>query len=75
MILSYEVIVYSMHPKSHYIAFDQTLSLYTYASRISKDLGPVVKSIVSLTKSLRLQLVKYIPTALSNMLLLFVGKM
>ena len=28
MILSYEVIVNSIHPKSLYIAFDQTLSPY-----------------------------------------------
>ena len=39
------------------------------------DLGPVVQSIVSLTKSLRCQLVKYMPTILSNTLLFFVGKM
>ena len=37
--------------------------------------GPVVQSIVSLTTSLRRQLVKYIPTKLSNTLLFFVGKM
>ena len=75
MILSYEVIVYSMHPKSHYIAFDQTLSQYTFASRISKDLGLVVQSIVSLTTSLRRQLVKFMWTTLSNTLLFFVEKM
>ena len=38
-------------------------------------LGPVVQSIVSLTTSLRRQLVKYMWTTLSNMLLFFVGKM
>ena len=39
-------------------------------------MGPVVQSIVSLTKSLRRQLVKYICVLqLSNMLLFFVGKM
>ena len=37
--------------------------------------GPVVQSIVSLTTSLRPQLVKYMPTKLSNTLLFFVGKM
>ena len=37
--------------------------------------GPVVQSIVSLTTSLRLQLVKYMQTIVSNMLLFFVGKM
>ena len=40
-----------------------------------KALGPVVQSIVSLTTSLRHQLVKYMHTTLSNMLLFFVGKM
>ena len=39
------------------------------------DQGPVVQSIVSLTTSLRRQLVKYMPTKLSNTLLFFVGKM
>ena len=39
------------------------------------DLGPVVQSIVSLTTSLRRQLVKYMLTILSNTLLFFVGKM
>ena len=39
------------------------------------QLGPVVHSIVSLTTSLRRQLVKYMPTKLSNTLLFFVGKM
>ena len=38
-------------------------------------LGPVVQSIVSLTTSLRLQLVKYMQTRVTNMLLFFVGKM
>ena len=38
-------------------------------------LGPVVQSIVSLTTSLRRQLLKHIPTKLSNTLLFFVGKM
>ena len=38
-------------------------------------LGPVVQSIVSPTTSLRHQLVKYMPTTLSNTLLFFVGKM
>ena len=38
-------------------------------------LGPVVQSTVSLTTSLRRQLVKYMPTKLSNTLLFFVGKM
>ena len=38
-------------------------------------LGPVVQSIVSLTTSLRHQLIKYMPTKLSNTLLFFVGKM
>ena len=37
--------------------------------------GPVVQSIVSLRTSLRLQLVKYMPTELSNTLLFYVGKM
>ena len=37
--------------------------------------GPVVQSNVSLTSSLRRQLVKYMPTTLSNPLLFFVGKM
>ena len=42
---------------------------------LSGLLGPVVQSIVSLTTSLRSQLVKYVPTKLSNTLLFFVGKM
>ena len=37
----------------------------------NKDLGPVVQSIVSLTSSLRRQLVKYMLTTLSNPLLFF----
>ena len=41
----------------------------------TRHLGPVVQSIVSLTMSLRRQLVKYMWTTLSNMLLFFVGKM
>ena len=36
--------------------------------------GPVVQSIVSLTSSLRRQLVKYMPTTNQNPLLFFVGK-
>ena len=40
----------------------------------NSNLGPVVQSIVSLTTSLRRQLVKYMPTKLSNTLLFFVGK-
>ena len=43
--------------------------------RVTKDHGPVVQSIVSLTTSLRRQFVKYMPTILSNPLLFFVGKM
>ena len=42
---------------------------------INKHMGPVVQSIVSLTTSLRRQLVKYMPTKLSNPLLFFVEKM
>ena len=40
-----------------------------------REQGPVVQSIVSLTMSLRRQLVKFMWTTLSNMLLFFVGKM
>ena len=39
-----------------------------------RDLGPVVQSIVSLTTSLRRQLVKYMPTKLSNTLLFLLTK-
>ena len=49
--------------------------LYESLSYAVCDQGPVVQSIVSLTKSLRRQLVKYMPTKLSNTLLFFVGKM
>ena len=49
------------------------------ASRLTNNkgnmLGPVVQSIVSLTTSLRCQLVQFMPTTLSNTLLFFVGKM
>ena len=41
----------------------------------SNQLGPVVQSIVSLTTSLRRQLVKYMLTKSSNTLLFFVEKM
>ena len=41
----------------------------------SGDQGPVVQSIVSLTTSLRCQLVKYMLTKLSNTRSFFVGKM
>ena len=44
-------------------------------SSVDQNQGPVVQSIVSLTSSLRRQLVKYMPTTLSNTLLFFVGKM
>ena len=37
--------------------------------------GPVVQSIVSLTKLFRRQFIKYIPTTFSNTVLFFVGKM
>ena len=37
--------------------------------------GPVTQRIVSLTTLLRRQLVKYMPTSLSDALLFFVGKM
>ena len=39
------------------------------------NLGPVVQSIINLTMLLRHQLVKYMPTTLSNLLLFFVEKM
>ena len=42
---------------------------------LEDDLGPVVQNIVSLTTSLRRQLVRYMPTKLSNTLLFFVEKM
>ena len=48
---------------------------FTVLQHCFDDLGPVVQSIVSLTTSLRHQLVKYMPTKLSNTLLFFVGKM
>ena len=38
------------------------------------DQGPVVQSIVSLTTSLRRQLVKYMPSKLSNTLLFLLEK-
>ena len=40
-----------------------------------RDQGPVVQSIVSLTSSLRGQLVKYFMTLLANTLIFFVEKM
>ena len=40
----------------------------------SADLGPVVQSIVSLTKSLRRYFVKYMPTTLSKPVLFFIGR-
>ena len=42
---------------------------------LKKDQGPVVQSIVSLTSSLRGQLVKYFMTLLLNTLKFFVEKM
>ena len=48
--------------------------LYAGTALYSKHQGPVVQSIVSLTTSLRHQLVKYIWTTLSNMLLFFSTK-
>ena len=50
------------------------IDIYKLVTR-RRDLGPVVQSIVSRTTSLRRQLVKYMPTKLSNTLLFFVGKM
>ena len=44
-------------------------------TNVPADQGPVVQSIVSLTTSLRRQLVKYVPNKLSNTLLFFVEKM
>ena len=49
--------------------------LLDWSEKYSNDQGSVVQSIVSLTPSLRRQLVKYMPTKLSNTLLFFVGKM
>ena len=43
--------------------------------RTRQVLGPVVQSIVSLTASLRRQLIKYMLTTLSNTLLFFGEKM
>ena len=62
---------------SHELSIKSTI--YWDNPRISSDCGgggggAVVKSIVSLTKSLRRQLVKYMPTTLPNTLLFFVGK-
>ena len=45
------------------------------SSQISKDLGPVVQSIVSLTRSLRGQLVKCFTNLEPNKLKFFVEKM
>ena len=45
------------------------------AGQAGLNQGPVVQSIVSLTMSLRRELVKYMPTILSKTLLCFVGKM
>ena len=45
-----------------------------YLQKKVSDLGSVVQSIVSLTTSLRRQLVKYMPTNLSNTLLFFCRK-
>ena len=41
---------------------------------IDHNLGPVVQSIVSLTTSLRRQLLKYMPTKLSHTLLFWTAK-
>ena len=46
----------------------------TYTFRNLKDRGPVVQNILSLTTSLRRQLVKYMATTLSNTLVFFVEK-
>ena len=54
---------------------DVTQGKNEFDTRISAFLGPFVQSIVSLTKSLRRQLVKYMLTIVSNPLLFFVEKM
>ena len=46
----------------------------TISTTVSVYQGPVVQSIVSLTTSLRRQLVKYMPTALLKTLIFFVEK-
>ena len=46
-----------------------------YDKSKANNLGPVVQSIVSLTTSLRRQLVKKMPTKFSHTLLFFVEKM
>ena len=51
--------------------YDSKASCYV----LGVNQGPVVQSIVSLTTSLRRQLVKCMPTTLSNTLLFFVEKM
>ena len=56
--------------------FCQVIGIFDFLfTEMFIELGPVVQSIVSLTTSLRLNHVKYMPTALSNTLLFFVGKM
>ena len=61
-----------------FMKIDITATIYSKIDSIHhkvNGLGPVVQSIVSLTTSLRRQLVKYMPTKLSNTLLFFVGNM
>ena len=49
--------------------------LIAWVERVFDNQGPVVQSNVSLTTSLRRQLVKYMWTTLTNTLLIFIGKM
>ena len=71
---------YSKVNKSRKGAKDAHFELGHYAGNVSKRFKPykpgsVIQSIVSLTALLRRQLVKYMPTKLSNTLLFFVEKM
>ena len=53
----------------------RTLAFFMGAVRTYNDQGQVVQSIVSLMTPLKRQLVKYMPTKLSNPLLFFVEEM
>ena len=59
----------------HFLVRICTVKIRTYYGKNAWDLGPVVQSIVSLTSSLRGQLVKYFTTLLLNTLIFFVEKM
>ena len=69
-------LIETVQMRGHNICFRrEIIRIIIKYSLVSRDQGPVVQSVVSLTSSLRGQLVKYFMSLLLNTLKFFVGKM